>query len=130
MKQSMLDRLHIADTGIPIYIQLREQLLRAIGAGVWAPGAQLPTMRQVAVALKIDLNTVQRAYAELERDGVLVTTRGRGTFVANPPPPLDPVRHDLELDALAAKTIAAARAAGLDPADLARAILARLEQTP
>ena len=123
----MPDRLHIADTGVPIYIQLREQLLRAIGAGVWPPGGQLPTMRQVAVALKIDLNTVQRAYAELEREGVLVTTRGRGTFVATPPPPLDPVRHDLEIDALAAKTIVTARAAGLDPADLARAILARLE---
>ena len=126
----MLDRLRIADTGVPIYIQLREQLLRAIGAGVLAPGDQLPTMRQVAVALKIDLNTVQRAYAELERDGVLVTTRGRGTFVANPPPPLDPIRHDLEIDALAAQTIAAARAAALDPADLARAILAKLEHMP
>jgi len=125
----MLDRLHIADTGVPIYIQLREQLLRAIGAGVLAPGAQLPTMRQVAVALKIDLNTVQRAYAELERDGVLVTTRGRGTFVADPPPPLDPARHELETQALATKTIAAARAVGLDPADIARAILARLEQS-
>lgn len=123
----MLDRLRIADSGVPIYIQLREQLLRAIGAGFLLPGEQLPTMRQVAVALKIDLNTVQRAYAELERDGVLVTTRGRGTFVANPPPPLDPVRHDLEIDALAAQTIAAARAAALDPADLARAILAKLE---
>lgn len=126
----MLDRLHIADSGVPIYIQLREQLLRAIGAGVLVPGAQLPTMRQVAVALKIDLNTVQRAYAELERDGVLATTRGRGTFVANPPPPLDPIRHDLEIDALAAQTIAAARAAALDPADLARAILAKLEHMP
>jgi GntR family transcriptional regulator len=126
----MLDRLRIADTGVPIYIQLREQLLRAIGAGVLAPGDQLPTMRQVAVALKIDLNTVQRAYAELERDGVLATTRGRGTFVANPPPPLDPIRHDLEIDALAAQTIAAARAAALDPADLARAILAKLEHMP
>ena len=126
----MLGRLCIADNGIPIYVQLREQLLRAIGAGVLLPGEQLPTMRQVAVALKIDLNTAQRAYAELERDGVLVTTRGRGTFVANPPPPLDPVRHDLEIDALAAQTIAAARAAALDPADLARAILAKLEPLP
>jgi GntR family transcriptional regulator len=123
----MLDQLHIADTGVPIYIQLREQLLRAIGAGVWAPGAQLPTMRQVAVALKIDLNTVQRAYAGLERDGVLATMRGRGTFVAAPPPPLDPIRLGLETQALAAKTIAAARAGGLDPAEIARAILARLE---
>jgi GntR family transcriptional regulator len=125
----MLDRLHIAETGIPIYIQLREQLLRAIGTGELASGAQLPTMRQVAVALKIDLNTVQRAYGELERDGVLVTTRGRGTFVADPPPPPDPVRHGIEVEALATRTIAAARAAGLDPAEIARAILARLESS-
>jgi GntR family transcriptional regulator len=114
---------------VPIYIQLREQLLRAIGAGDLAPGERLPTMRQVAVALKIDLNTVQRAYAELERDGVLETTRGRGTFVANPPPRLDPVRHAIEAQALAAKTIAAARAAGLDPAEIARAILTSLERS-
>jgi GntR family transcriptional regulator len=125
----MLDRLQIADSGIPIYIQLREQLLRAIGAGECKPGDRLPTMRQVAVALKIDLNTVQRAYAELERDGVLSTTRGRGTFVADPPPPLDPVRHAIEAEALAAKTIATARAAGLDPAGIARAILAKLEHS-
>jgi GntR family transcriptional regulator len=123
----MLDRLRIAENGIPIYIQLREQLLQAIGAGELAPGVQLPTMRQVAVQLKIDLNTVQRAYAELERDGVLATMRGRGTFVANPPPPLDPLSRATETQALAAKTIAAARAAGLDPAETARAILARLE---
>ena len=54
---------------------------RLIGRGVLKPGSQLPTMRQVAVALKIDLNTVQRAYAELERDGVLTKLRGVGTFV-------------------------------------------------
>jgi len=123
----MLDHLRIADSGIPIYIQLREQLLQAIGAGALAAGTQLPTMRQVAVQLKIDLNTVQRAYAELERDGVLETVRGRGTFVASPPPALDPLRRANETQALAAKTIAAARAAGLDPAEIARAILARLE---
>ena len=69
-------------------------------------------------------------WARQTRDGVLATTRGRGTFVANPPPPLDPIRHDLEIDALAAQTIAAARAAALDPADLPRAILAKLEHMP
>ncbi|GGF06329.1 GntR family transcriptional regulator [Aliidongia dinghuensis] len=122
----MLDRLHVADTGVPIYVQLREQLLGLIGSGVLRPGAQLPTMRQVAVQLKIDLNTVQRAYGELERDGVLTTMRGRGTFVASAPPPLDPMRRAAETQALAAKTIATARAAGLDPAEIAREILARL----
>ena len=72
----MLDGLSVQNNGVPIYVQLREQILALIGRGVLKPGAQLPTMRQVAVALKIDLNTVQRAYAELERDGVLTKQRG------------------------------------------------------
>ncbi len=117
----MLDRLHIADTGIPIYIQLREQLLRAIGAGVWPAGGQLPTMRQVAVALKIDLNTVQRAYAELERDGVLTRQRGRGTFVAESPPP--PRNRQADVAALAARVAAQAQAAGIGVEELADALL-------
>src|SRR5438445_13090930 len=83
----MLDGLSVQDNGIPIYVQLREQILGLVGRGVLKPGTQLPTMRQVAVALKIDLNTVQRAYAELERDGVLSKQRGVGTFVTETPPP-------------------------------------------
>src|SRR5579884_3984215 len=86
----LIDRLSAADNGVPIYIQLREQILHAIGDGTLAAGDQLPTMRQVAVALRVDLNTVQRAYASLERDGVLSTSRGRGIFVAERLPPLDP----------------------------------------
>ena len=83
----MLESLSIQDNGIPIYVQLREQILALIGRGVLKPGSQVPTMRQVAVALKIDLNTVQRAYAELERDGVLSKQRGVGTFVTDAAPP-------------------------------------------
>ncbi len=83
----MLDSLTLQNNGIPIYVQLREQILGLIGRGVLKPGTQLPTMRQVAVALKIDLNTVQRAYAELEQGGVLAKQRGVGTFVTDTPPP-------------------------------------------
>jgi len=83
----MLGNLSVQDNGIPIYVQLREQILALIGRGALKPGAQIPTMRQVAVALKIDLNTVQRAYAELERDGVLSKQRGVGTFVTQVAPP-------------------------------------------
>src|ERR1700753_732733 len=83
----MLDRLTLQDHGIPIYVQLREQILSAIGRRTLAPGARLPTMRQVAVALGIDLNTVQRAYAELERENILTMVQGRGSFVADKPPP-------------------------------------------
>jgi GntR family transcriptional regulator len=82
----MLKRLHLQQDGVPIYVQLRDQLHQAIGDGTLAPGARLPTMREVSVALKVDLNTVQRAYAELERRGAITTLRGRGTFVAAVPP--------------------------------------------
>src|SRR5436305_13507259 len=90
--RTMLDHLTVQNTGVPIYVQLRDQILALIGRGALKPGTQLPTMRQVAVALKIDLNTVQRAYAELERDGVLTKLRGVGTFVTNNPPPQVPQR--------------------------------------
>src|SRR5258705_4409869 len=83
----MLEGLSVQDNGVPIYVQLREQILALIGRGLLKPGAQVPTMRQVAVALKIDLNTVQRAYAELEREGVLARQRGVGTFVTEVAPP-------------------------------------------
>jgi GntR family transcriptional regulator len=69
------------DSGIPVYLQLRDQILHAIARGVLAGGDQLPTVREVAVALAVNPNTVNRAYAELERAGVLATQRGRGTFV-------------------------------------------------
>lgn len=71
-------------SGIPVYLQLREQILHAISRGDLRPGDQLPTVREVAIDLSINPNTVNRAYAELERDGVLKSTRGRGTFIAPP----------------------------------------------
>ena len=119
----MLDGLTILGNGVPIYVQLREQILAMVGRGVLKPGAQIPTMRQVAVALKIDLNTVQRAYAELERDGVLTKLRGSGTFVAEaPPPPRNMRRRTLEM---AHRIAAQAKTQGIPLDDLAAA-LARL----
>ena len=64
---------------MPISVQIREQMLRAIGAGILGPGDQMPTMRQVAVALKVDLNTVRHAYDELQQAGAIVILRARGT---------------------------------------------------
>jgi GntR family transcriptional regulator len=116
----MLDRLAIQSNGVPIYVQLRDQILALVGKGVLRPGQQVPTMRQVAVALKIDLNTVQRAYAELERNGVLAKQRGVGTFVTAAPPPTPNARRAaLEL---AHKVAAQARGQGIALADLARAL--------
>ncbi|HWK09109.1 MAG TPA: GntR family transcriptional regulator [Vicinamibacterales bacterium] len=66
----------------PIHAQLERGILAAIAAGRLPVGEQLPTVRQLAVDLKVNANTVAKVYAHLERDGVLETRRGIGTFVA------------------------------------------------
>ena len=116
--------LRLEDTGVPIYVQLREQLLRAMGAGLLTPGDQMPTMRQVAVALKVDLNTVRHAYDDLERRGALKLVRGRGSFVAEPPPAMAGAAHETQTDNLARQTLAAAAALGVDPLALSKRIAA------
>ncbi|MDQ2889550.1 MAG: GntR family transcriptional regulator [Gemmatimonadota bacterium] len=65
----------------PIYAQLERAVRTAVAAGWLEPGDQLPTVRQLAVMLKINANTVARAYASLEREGVVETQRGVGTFI-------------------------------------------------
>jgi GntR family transcriptional regulator len=121
----MIDGLTIQDNGIPIYVQLREQILALIGRGHLKPGMQIPTMRQVAVALKIDLNTVQRAYAELERDGVLTKQRGVGTFVTDIAPPARNSKKQIQ--DFAARIAAQAKGQGIALGELAQA-LARLAE--
>ena len=69
---------------MPIYAQLDRRIRSAIAARRLQPGEQLPTVRQLAVDLRINANTVARVYAQLERDGVLQTRRGVGTFIAEP----------------------------------------------
>lgn len=108
-------------SGVPVYIQLREQLLYAIARGVAAPGEQLPTVRQIAVELAINPNTVNRAYAELERQGVLETQRGRGTFVAEIPEPAARPRS-AKLRELTERFIAQARTMGFDAGEIVRAV--------
>ena len=70
-----------AATGVPVYRQLIDQLLTAIASGKLSAGDQLPTVRQVAVDLAINPNTVMRAYRELEIRGILSTQQGTGTFI-------------------------------------------------
>ncbi len=126
--QTLLSTLRLESTGVPIYVQLRDQFLRAIGAGALAPGDRMPTMRQVAVALKVDLNTVRHAYDGLERMGAITLERGRGSFVAERPPRADTKAQARETDNLAKQAIALAAAAGVEPRALAERILS-LTQT-
>jgi len=124
LRQKALDNLRLEATGVPIYVQLRDQLLTAIRTGALAPGAQMPTMREVAVALRIDLNTVRHAYDELERAGAISLERGRGSFVSAAPPLIDPPTRAAQTDDLARQVLAMAAAQGLDPLALAERIAA------
>ena len=122
----LLGQLRLERTGVPIYVQLRDQILQAIRSGLLEPGERLPTMRQVAVALKVDLNTVRHAYDELERLGALTLERGRGSFV-NDVSPADSrgIALTQTAEVLAAGVLDRAREAGVAPDALAAA-LARL----
>ena len=66
----------------PIYVQIEEGIQAAIASGVYKPGERVPSTRELAVKLKVNPNTVQRAYEELVRSGVLVSMRNRGKIVA------------------------------------------------
>jgi GntR family transcriptional regulator len=68
-------------SGVPLYLQLIEQVKRAVALGTLIPGEQLPTVKALALELTINPNTVARVYRELERDGVIDTSPGRGSFV-------------------------------------------------
>lgn len=83
----MLSALTLKDNGVPKYVQLRSKLPLRCVAGCYRQVRGFRSMRQVAVELSIELNTVQRAYTDLEREGILSMVQGRGTFVSETAPP-------------------------------------------
>ncbi|HKB12720.1 MAG TPA: GntR family transcriptional regulator [Vicinamibacterales bacterium] len=97
----------------PIYAQLDRALRAAIATGRLRPGDQLPTVRQLAVELRVNANTVARVYVDLERDGVLETRRGVGSFVAATRLQARPAaEHARRLRAFVTHVLADAAAAG------------------
>ena len=128
MHTDLLTALRLESSGVPIYVQLREQILRHLGAGLLAPGEQMPTMREVAVSLKVDLNTVRHAYDELERLGAITLIRGRGSFVAKPPPAMGARAQQAQADGLAKQVLATAVTMGIDPLAVADRIRALAKQ--
>jgi GntR family transcriptional regulator len=82
--------------GRPMYLQIMEQVKQRVAVGEWAPGVEIPSIRQLAVALRVSVITVKRAYLELEREGVILTQQGKGSIVA-PSSNLSPRLYDAEL---------------------------------
>ena len=109
-------------SGVPVYRQIIDQVLGGVAAGALRAGDQLPTVRQVAVDLAINPNTVQRAYREMEIRGVLETQQGTGTFISRQKVKRDEVERRRQLSQLAGDVVARAGAAGFTVKELLEAV--------
>lgn len=105
-------------TGVPVYRQIVDQVRGAIAAGSLSPGDQLPTVRQLAVDLEVNPNTVVRAYRELEYGGLLETHQGTGTFISDQKIPRAGDERQRQLEQIVSDAIARAGAAGFTVRDL------------
>src|ERR1700736_6271870 len=107
----------------PIYAQLERDIRVAIATGRLRPGDQLPTVRQLAVDLRVNANTVAGVYADLERAGVIETKRGVGSFISATPAQAHPPReHERRLRAFATRVLADAETAGFTVDDVIAAL--------
>jgi len=99
-------------TGVPVYRQLIDQVHSGVASGSLTAGDQLPTVRQLAVDLAINPNTVMRAYRELELGGLLETHQGTGTFISDKKPEKKTAERERQLGQMANEFAARAGAAG------------------
>ena len=105
-------------SGVPVYRQIIDQILGGIASGALSPGDQLPTVRQLAVDLAVNPNTVVRAYRELEIREVLSTQQGVGTFITTLPVKPGDAERQRQLDQLVGATMARAGSAGFTADDI------------
>jgi len=99
-------------SGMPVYRQIMDQVRGGIASGVLAAGDQLPTVRQLAVDLEINPNTVVRAYRELELGGLLETHQGTGTFISTQKMKRADAQRERQLAQIVGDCVARAGAAG------------------
>jgi GntR family transcriptional regulator len=111
-----------AHSGVPVYRQLIDQVLGAVATGVLQSGNQLPTVRQVAVDLAINPNTVMRAYREMEIRGILDTQQGSGTFIAEQRASIPKEERERQLAQLAGEFISRAGLLGLTLEEVIQAL--------
>ena len=114
-------------SGVPFYRQIIEQIKFGIARGELALGDRLPTVRQLAVDLSINPNTVVRAYRELEIEGVLDSQQGSGTFVGQQKPEIDQLEKQRMLDQILTDLLARASSYGLSLDDVLEGLRHRKE---
>ena len=106
-------------SGIPIYIQIMNQVRQMVANGDLKPGDQLPTVRQLAIDLKVNWNTVARAYRLLDEAGLISTQQGRGTFIWEMPSEETTRQlHQQTLEGLTRRYLAEAAHLGISPQDV------------
>jgi len=115
-------------SGTPIYTQIVEQVMQQVVSGELKPGDQLPTVRALALELRVNFNTVARAYRLLDEAGIISTQQGRGTFILEVPPPkrTDKLRQQA-LEALTRDYLSEVHRLGCSPDEISNALKEQLE---
>jgi GntR family transcriptional regulator len=106
-------------SGIPIYLQVVDRIKEMIANGKLKPGDQLPTVRALALELRVNFNTVARAYRILDENGIISTQQGRGTYILEMPLPevIESIRQQ-SIEALTLRYLADADRLGMKPKQL------------
>jgi len=127
--KSLTENIHLDfRSGIPIYTQIVEQVKQQVISGELKPGDQLPTVRALALELRVNFNTVARAYRLLDEASIISTQQGRGTFILEIPPPerTDKLRRQA-LEALTRDYLHEARRIGCNSNEISKAIKEQIE---
>lgn len=115
-------------SGVPFYRQVIDQVLLGVADGRLTPGTQLPTVRQLAVDLSVNLNTVAKAYREMEIRGIVDTQQGTGTFVATRRADRKSGERKKALEGLVDRFVALAASSGFSLEELAESVVERSEK--
>ncbi len=108
-------------SGLPIYNQITNQIQQQVSGGMLKPGTQLPTVRALAAELRINFNTVARAYRLLDEAGIISTQQGRGTYIMEKPPPdVEKKLRRQTLEALARQYIGEAKRLEFSDAEISQ----------
>lgn len=128
--KKLLDSIHLDfRSHVPIYTQIVEQVKQQLVSGLLKPGDQLPTVRALALELRVNFNTVARAYRLLDEAGIISTQQGRGTFILEVPPPerTDKLRQQA-LEALTRDYLAEAQRLGSSPDEIKKTLIEQIEE--
>lgn len=109
----------------PIYLQMVDEVKKALARGELSPGDKIPSLKERALMSQVNPNTVQKAYQEMEREGLTETLRGQGTFIRNDPALLENIRSEMALAAVR-QFLDEMRGLGIEPEETERLLRRQL----